>query len=438
MNNNLGYKMKKKKLLIIILFSLFTLIKPVTAQSATEIIDELYNGGSDIIEQSKDLISLSVNAVWLASELTGTATITGTLTQSASNPNYWTYSSSPTDKLVVVFSNGSSIYFTFTTINGYTEGEAEDFIDNHVMDFVSVVNGAINLRIQSQTGPNGENIEWTRIITGSTQYNENPINVNINTTGSKHVVVDGGFAFGDYWDSYTGTITRSSMNFSMNNSETIHLAFRSSDALYVKERHIHNNSSVTGDFGSYAFSNLYCFYVGSTGFPDSANAGYFSNAIEVYNWVAQGELDKNNQYYGAIQFSSTPVEGTYGPKLVANCQDGNVYTLDPLLNWYLTGVENGEENLPANFTLSQNYPNPFNPTTTIKYSIPSLVNGHSLLVQLKIYDILGHEVTTLVNQKQVPGDYSVQFDASKLTSGIYFYRLQSGSFVVTKKMILLK
>ncbi len=85
------------------------------------------------------------------------------------------------------------------------------------------------------------------------------------------------------------------------------------------------------------------------------------------------------------------------------------------------------------YELSQNYPNPFNPVTTINYSISS--NGN---VQLKVYDILGREVATLVNETKVPGNYKVNFNASNLASGVYFYRLQTGSFVQTKKMVLMK
>ena len=105
----------------------------------------------------------------------------------------------------------------------------------------------------------------------------------------------------------------------------------------------------------------------------------------------------------------------------------------------LTGVKE-DKNIPARFSLEQNYPNPFNPTTTIRYSIPSspLPFGKGLGVRLEVYDILGREVATLVNQEQQPGNYEVTFDASKLSSGIYFYRLQAGNFIQTKKMILLK
>jgi len=104
----------------------------------------------------------------------------------------------------------------------------------------------------------------------------------------------------------------------------------------------------------------------------------------------------------------------------------------------IISVDEKTNTLPSEFALMQNYPNPFNPSTTIKYSIPTVGKGHASSVRLIVYDILGREVTTLVNKQQQPGNYEVVFDASKLPSGTYFYRLQSGSFVETKKMILLK
>jgi hypothetical protein len=116
-------------------------------------------------------------------------------------------------------------------------------------------------------------------------------------------------------------------------------------------------------------------------------------------------------------------------------------------NTNVSGAED-EENLPVQFKLYQNYPNPFskgnggNAATTIEYSIPvetrSALSQRALSVQLKVYDILGREVATLVNKEQAPGNYSVRFSADNLTSGIYFYRLQAGNFSAVKKMILLK
>lgn len=100
-------------------------------------------------------------------------------------------------------------------------------------------------------------------------------------------------------------------------------------------------------------------------------------------------------------------------------------------------VEENSE-MQVAFSLGQNYPNPFNPTTKIKYSVPVVESQNLASVSLVIYDILGREVKALVNEYQHPGNYEVVFDASKLTGGVYFYRLTAGSFVETKKMLLLK
>ncbi|MGE5859408.1 MAG: T9SS type A sorting domain-containing protein, partial [Ignavibacteria bacterium] len=98
----------------------------------------------------------------------------------------------------------------------------------------------------------------------------------------------------------------------------------------------------------------------------------------------------------------------------------------------VTTVENNG-NVPSKFALEQNYPNPFNPATTIKYSIPV-----SEFVRVKIYDVLGKEIATLVNREQAAGSYKVEFDGSRLASGIYLFKLQTNNFVETKKMVLTK
>ncbi|GEM_PF-3273954 len=136
-------------------------------------------------------------------------------------------------------------------------------------------------------------------------------------------------------------------------------------------------------------------------------------------------------------------------------KDNNGYLVLEILN--LTSINEKKKN-DENFSLKQNYPNPFNPITTISYSIPKItqllipsreekersgkftphVLGGSVLVKLKVFDVLGKEVATLVNKNQNPGNYKVTFDASGLPSGIYYYKLKAGSFVSVKKMMLLK
>ncbi len=121
-------------------------------------------------------------------------------------------------------------------------------------------------------------------------------------------------------------------------------------------------------------------------------------------------------------------------------QSRNKYTGLP------SDVNNNFKQIPAEFKLEQNYPNPFNPTTTIQYSISTPLNppfarrGNTkgIFVSLKVFDILGREVAVLVNKRQLPGKYSVTFNASSLPSGVYFYSIQVGSFHKTEKSVLLK
>jgi hypothetical protein len=93
----------------------------------------------------------------------------------------------------------------------------------------------------------------------------------------------------------------------------------------------------------------------------------------------------------------------------------------------------GNNNTPVTFNLSQNYPNPFNPLTRIKYDV-----AKTSLVKLTVYDILGNQVNTLVNQRQEAGNYSVDFDGSELSSGTYIYKIEAGDFSSVKRMLLIK
>jgi hypothetical protein len=99
---------------------------------------------------------------------------------------------------------------------------------------------------------------------------------------------------------------------------------------------------------------------------------------------------------------------------------------------YFTAVEEQNVHTVSNFVLYQNYPNPFNPVTKISYSLPT-----SEFVNIKVYDMLGKEIRTLISEKQALGTHSVNFDATGLVSGVYFYKLQAGNkFAETKKMLL--
>jgi len=96
-------------------------------------------------------------------------------------------------------------------------------------------------------------------------------------------------------------------------------------------------------------------------------------------------------------------------------------------------VNSDGNTIPLSFKLEQNYPNPFNPNTVISYQLSSVS-----FVTLKVYDVLGREVATLVNEQKEAGDYVVNFDASKLSSGIYIYKLNAGNYSSIKKMMVVK
>jgi len=101
-------------------------------------------------------------------------------------------------------------------------------------------------------------------------------------------------------------------------------------------------------------------------------------------------------------------------------------------NSVLVSVDENE-NIPAEFSLEQNYPNPFNPTTTIKFSLPE-----NEFVTLKVFDVMGNEITVLVNEEKTAGSHSIKFNAVDIASGIYFYQLKAGKHSDTKKLVILK
>ena len=179
-----------------------------------------------------------------------------------------------------------------------------------------------------------------------------------------------------------------------------------------------------------------------------ADSGWVYNQRMSYAYHSNGDLRENISYYpewylGYINWGWTErhlYTYTYGHNLIEDKFDRYDYDNHVWETHYLksckytpmTGIELDIDQI-STFELSNNYPNPFNPSTKIRYSIPN--QSH---VSLKVFDVLGREITTLINKEQPQGNYEIEFNASHLTSGIYFYRIQAGPFVMTKKMILMK
>ncbi|HMN49459.1 MAG TPA: glycoside hydrolase family 3 C-terminal domain-containing protein [Ignavibacteriaceae bacterium] len=156
----------------------------------------------------------------------------------------------------------------------------------------------------------------------------------------------------------------------------------------------------------------------------SENGSTWNKIIEQTNGLGGIEkwtTDANARY---IRLTGTKRGTEWGYSIY----EFEVFNLDTL-----SSSNDDKENLPLQFSLSQNYPNPFNPSTTISYQLPK--NG---FVTLKIYDVLGREVSTLVNEYKSAGNYTLNFDASNLSSGVYIYTICSADNVLSKKMILMK
>ena len=157
-------------------------------------------------------------------------------------------------------------------------------------------------------------------------------------------------------------------------------------------------------------------------------------ALEQFNWQPIGFVNGNGTSTEIINYTFTdlnPLEGKSFYRLKQIDFDGT---------FEYSNIIEVDFSLPIGFSLEQNYPNPFNPTTTIKYSVPNVTLGGAKgsNVQLKIYDVLGNEVATLINEEKPAGNYEIRFDAAKLSSGVYFYQLKAERFLETKKMILLR
>lgn len=232
--------------------------------------------------------------------------------------------------------------------------------------------------------------------------------------------------------------------------------------------------------GSYGGAALY--YIGTSWIPIGPQTGYTDMYFELYgsqvvpvdltsfsatvnddhvelSWITSTETNNqgfeilrsaqndNNQWerIGFVEGHGTTTESQaysyIDREVVTGKYQYRIKQIDFDGTFKYSNVVEVEVTSPSTFSLEQNYPNPFNPSTKIRYTIPNVIASEtkqSQFVNLKIYDVLGNELATLVNERRPSGSYEVEFDASNLPSGTYFYQLRAGSFVETKKMIFIK
>ncbi|MEP0861173.1 MAG: T9SS type A sorting domain-containing protein [Ignavibacterium sp.] len=170
---------------------------------------------------------------------------------------------------------------------------------------------------------------------------------------------------------------------------------------------------------------------GSSGFSNGTSIKVYKYDIATNQWSLYGHTISSKRAYmeDVLYKNKFYILGGMNENFQA------VNTVEFIMN-QTTDVDDNSM-FPNNFVLEQNYPNPFNPSTKIRFSIPN-VGSELAQTVLKVYDVLGNEVATLVDEEKPAGVYEVEFDASHLASGVYFYKLNAGSFTETKKMLLIK
>jgi len=167
------------------------------------------------------------------------------------------------------------------------------------------------------------------------------------------------------------------------------------------------------------------------------SAEIFNPVTNSFNIIDSMKTPRSSYCAIKLNDGSVLVTGGYNGTMVVNSAER--YLVDTSEVVSVREVNNSQGKIPHEYQLLQNYPNPFNPNTKIRYAIPRLRGDkRGGLVTLKVYDVLGNEIAVLVNEYKPAGVYEVVFDAYILPSGLYFYKLQSGSFTETKKMILLR
>jgi len=280
------------------------------------------------------------------------------------------------------------------------------------------------------------------------------------------------FAASKYNGVYLSTDNGTNWNFvnsGLTNTEIRAIYAKGSD-LFVGTRgdgvfiSTNNGSSWTAINSGLTMKYIYSLVsIGSNLFAGTWNAGVFRTTNNGINWTTANTGLPSSPIYALAASGSNLFAGTYGSGIYLSTNNGDNWSevnngltalsINSLaicgsylyaggdasgvwrrpLSEMITGIEDEINSLPENISLEQNFPNPFNPSTSIQYAISS-----RQFVSLKVYDVLGNEVLTLLNEYKPAGKYQTEFNAASLPSGIYFYQLKSGSFIETKKMVLLK
>lgn len=402
------------------------------------------NGGDDWIEISRTLVS-DIKKSFFIDSITGwLACNDGKIFKSTDSGKNWVLQNTPTlNTLVDIFFINPDIGWAVG--GGGTIIHTSDGGSNWINQTSGIVSSLNSITFSDSL--NGYTVGINGRILKTTNGGENWINASISST--------------DYYSKVIKVSSNEAWIAGFNNSELKSILLRTTDngvswghilsidslALYglsIKDFTVITGGGKLTSSGSElkmyrtdnngSFWNLIC---SDPNYP-AYNYIWDIKITPTYNITA---ISKNRYFFTSDNGANWQIQSFSGEELnsiqFSNDNIGWITGNNGLLlknsNYGITEIKENNLALPEDYYLSQNYPNPFNPSTTIKYSIAA-----AGIVTLKIFDILGREVSTLVNEEKPAGIYEVNFNAASLASGVYFYQLKAGSFVQTMKMLLIK
>ncbi len=356
-------------------------------------------------------------------------TSTGGFYLSTNNGMNWTQKLSNLECIPITISG--SYIFTGTMYSGVfmSSNNGTNWTQTSLNDknIISLASSGNKIYVGPNTVATGYGVQYT------TNYGANWVQTSLNNVWVISLAADGNYVYAGTSDAGVFVSTNEGLNWAQTlNTPNI-------NALTVRGNNIFAGANNTGLYlstnnGSTWTQTPLNYMTVRTIEVDGNNiyAGTFGNGVFVSNdfgnnWIQRNEGLGNVTVYSLCIINNYLFAGTINSILRRPLSD-------------LTGITTISNEIPNQFSLSQNYPNPFNPGTVISFSIGLLSGQLSVnnLVSLKVYDLLGREVQTLINEQLHPGTYEVDWDGSGFSSGVYYYRLEAGNYFETKKMLLVK
>ncbi len=323
-----------------------TITSSGAAPEVIKLCQSSFSSSYEAGELGTEAVDLAAEAVWGASELNGgNLTLTGTLSQSAPGSDVWSYSSNPGSKLILQYSGGPVVEFTFSTFNGYLNGTWEDFTEQHVLDFTVFIQNQTNLRVQSESGfvtssfsrTAGRTLipawtrQWQRILTGTTLYEGEMLTLNITHTGQENGSIEPGWTHLVHDEYYSGSINSASTQITISQNSYMSRLHDSNTGTHVLNGQFTCNSSFKLNGITYKYEDAHAAWAAGSVLNDP---GTFNVVIDTNYWNARGTMLRDGQLFGNIQFTGPVVLNAYGgPDLVLHLTTGEDVFLHTLVTY---------------------------------------------------------------------------------------------------------